>query len=169
MVDQTWSTIDSSAGPVAIAAPARNGLPAGAGQDAYRDGWLEELKLDLFMVPGLGGAKLYPHRGQSLWLSPYGVSLEDDMAMAEFLASEPTDPAEVLERRYQAVLTMLSRIVVSGNITDARGQPYPMPTGPGDVAPFKAWPSRLVSHLLTLIRGEPEGNANGASGALPAG
>jgi len=146
---------------------APNGVARQTGD--YRDGWLEELKLDLFMVPGLGGAKLYPHRGQSIWVTPYGMTLEDEMAMAEYLAAEPDDPAEVLDRKYQAVLTMLSRIVVNGNITDARGVAYPMPAGEGDIQPFKKWPSRLVAHLLTLVRGEPEGNASGASGASPAG
>jgi len=140
-----------------------NGAAAPAGQPgSFRDGWLEELKLDTFTVDGLTGAKLYPHRGQSIWLSPYGMSLEDQEALEKFNALEATDPADRVERQYHMLMSMLARLVVTWNITDARGVAYPPPAGEDDVDAFKRLPSKLVAHLLTLLRGETEGNASGA-------
>jgi hypothetical protein len=168
-VDMPGPTVDASTlSLVRPAAPAPHAVPNGHGGE-HREGWLEELRLDDFAVTGLSGARLYPHRGQSVWLSPYGMTLEDQEALEKFNAMSPDDPGEVVEHQYQLLLQVLTRLVVTWNLTDARGQPYPPPTGEGDTAAFMRLPAKLIGHLFSLLKGEPEGNVSGASGASPAG
>lgn len=133
-----------------------------AAPEGYREGWLDELKLDLFAVPRPSGGLMYPHKGQAVWLAPYGMSLEEEFSIQEYIQAAPD--AEDLDRKFEAALRMLSRLVVDWNITDGQGRPYPRPSGEGNTEPFKALPSRLVTHIMQQVRGtgETEGNASAA-------
>lgn len=127
--------------------------------------WLDELKLDNFTVPRPSGGLMRPHIGQSLWLTPYGLSLEDSERVERYQAMSPDDPQEKIEAAFDAALFVLSKTVVTWNLKDGRGVPIPPPTGEGDKDAFRAMPARLLKYIIEMVRGEPEGNAGGASGA----
>lgn len=128
----------------------------------YKEGVLDEIKLDGFEVKMSGGRVSHPHTGESVWLLPYGLSLEDELYLARFMdtaRSASVDEKE-LETRFDDVCVRLSKVIVGWSITDQKGQPYPQPT---DGPSLKVVPSRLFKYLLEQVRGdEPEGNAQSA-------
>lgn len=129
---------------------------------AYKEGVLDKIDLDGFEVGMSGGRVSHPHAGESVWLLPYGLSLEDELKMAKFLdvAKTGTADQEVMDEMLDALCARLSKVVVGWTITDPTGTPYPQPT---DGPALKAIPSRLFKYLMEQIRGEePEGNAPSA-------
>ena len=129
---------------------------------AYKDGLLDEVKLDDFEVKMPSGRVARPHVGESVWLMPYGFSLGDELRVAEFAGLGKDAPPERVEPAFEAIADLMTRLIVGWNITGPTGVPYAQPSE-GTHA-IKALPSRLFKHILDQIRGtEPEGNAPGAS------
>lgn len=129
---------------------------------AFKEGSLDEIKLDDFEVTLSGGRVSHPHKGESVWLLPYGISLEDEMAMARFMDAAKSSATEQgdLDEMFDALCVRLSKAIVGWTITDPRGQAYPQPT---DGPSIKLIPSRLFKYLMERIRGdETEGNAQSA-------
>jgi len=125
----------------------------------YKDGVLDEIKLDGFEVPMSGGRVAHPHTGEAVWLLPYGLSLDDELHMALFMDSARAKDVTAgdLDARLDELCVRLSKVIVGWSITDQKGQPYPQPT---DGPSLKAVPSRLFKYMLEQVRGEePEGNA----------
>lgn len=156
-MDQNFDT------PIMTASALPDGTPLAA--QGLNPEWFDELKLDHFTVPRPSGGLMRPHVGQSMWLTPYGLSLDDEARVGEYLALKTSDPKEEIDARFDAVLLILSKTIVTWNIRDGRGKPFPPPTGEGDKDAFKRLPSRLLKYIIEMVRGEPEGNAGGASGA----
>lgn len=129
---------------------------------AYKEGVLDKIDLGGFEVKMSGGRVSHPHEGESVWLLPYGLSLEDELSMAKFLDSARSSDADQtkLDEMLDALCARLSKVIVGWSITDNFGVPYPQPT---DGPAMKTIPSKLFKYLMERIRGEePEGNAPSA-------
>ena len=125
---------------------------------AYKEGVLDEIKLDDFEVKMSGGRVAHPHKGESVWLLPYGLSLEDEVLIGRLMdAARSGADEEKVDEMLDDMSVRLAKLIVGWSITDALGNPYPQPS---DGPSIKLIPTRLFMHLMKCIKGdEPEGNA----------
>jgi len=146
-------------------APQTAPIPAEA-RNGYNPEWLDEVKLDNFTIPRPSGNGLMrPHVGQSLWLSPYGLSLEDAARIDEFKATAGDD--DRADERFAGTLFVLGKIVLTWNILDGHGHPYPPPSGSEEerANAFRALPARLITYIIDLVKGDTEGKGTGDAAA----
>lgn len=157
------ATIPPMLAPV-LSPPAAAAAVRGFDPTVYKDGMLDEVKLDDFEVKMPSGRVVHPHAGESVWLMPYGFSLADELRVAEFAGLPKDAPHEQQEAAFEAIADLMARLIVGWNITGPTGVPYPQPSEGGSA--IKAIPSRLFKYVLDQLRGEePEGNAGGGSAA----
>lgn len=128
----------------------------------YKDGVLDQVLLDDFTYKTPTGREITPHKGESVWLLPYGFTLEDETRIQKFRALAQGDATgEKLDAQMDAMCDILSRIIVGWDVTDERGQPYEQPHA--NPAAIGRIPSRLLYHLIMLIQGgETEGKGESA-------
>jgi len=116
---------------------------------------LDRIRLDDFRVKTPGGRDIVPHAGQSVWVYPYGRSLED------------VDALNVDGVGMGEICGFLAGEIQKWDIVNYRtGEAY----GPPSAETMRQLPDKLAGHIVTLLAGtetEGEGTADSADSPEP--
>lgn len=137
----------------------------------------ERVGLDDFEQTTREGVVYRPHIGESIWISPDGLSVEASQTISRFAelakaarlveGSEGADGLTGLDDSFEALCVLLVGILAAWDITTNARMPYEQPT---TVAAIKALPTPLMMHIMNAVQGgETEGNARAGEAGLQGG
>lgn len=124
---------------------------------------LDRIRLDDLRVKTPSGREITPHAGQSVWVYPYGRSLDDVASLNQAVAGLAGPEGDAaLTRLCEFLASEIGRHDVENFRT---GEPYPTEV---NAANIRQWPDDLVAFLVRRMTGqETEGEGSGGSAASP--
>lgn len=145
----------------------------------------ERVGLDDYEAKTRDGSVYHPHAGESVWLSPDGLSVEATQKISHFYSlaqkaevakrgdgarrpkKQKGDAIEGLDDAFDAFCAVCCDQIIAWDITDNSGTQYDQPD---DVEAVKRIPSPLLMHLLNVIQGgETEGKETPGEAGSPDG
>lgn len=135
----------------------------------YKAGMLERVTLDDFTITmPVSKDKIAPHKGESVWILPYGLSLKDEFDLQQFQEAAARGDNGATDAMFTRICEFMAERIVGWDITDVRGKPYAQPYQNAEA--IGAIPSPLFVHLVQAVKGdEPEGKDEAAAPGSPAG